>query len=518
MKENLPEISYERSMNHNYMILGKCSFFGKGEEKGSDYRTKMLLENRIPGLLPVTHRLINGESRYYYEINSLQSLDRLYDKTEIRYDGLRHLLSGCVSLFNQLEEYLLDGTQVIIKPELIYVDVEKMEPYFVCYPDYEGDVRLSFMEFVDELLTKIDHTDECAVMLGYQIYRYTRNPNYVISEIGNMMERVIANMTYREMDRAQNNLGSLRDDGCVFGNVRQYGVHKMDVPDRSANQTGTNEHIQVQNHFAMDSYEEEQDTEISKKRSGQKTKNISDLIGGIFCIFVSLCSGAIILGARLLHYFQLSGNNELYLYGAMGMAIVAAVLFFACYIKKRRQDREAGLTDEDEDSEAMEYYTAAGSERDRSSLDNSQPGNFLQNTDQSEDIARIPSNGYSHYENRAKGQVPQREYSETAYLGESVVEERVLCGHMNGREVNIPLDNLPMTVGKLASVSDFVLNDAAVSKMHARFEEHDGRVYIRDLNSTNGTVRNGELLAVNQSVALEPGDRLRFGRTSFIYC
>jgi len=28
------------------------------------------------------------------------------------------------------------------------------------------------MEFIDELLTKIDHTDERAVMLGYQIYRY----------------------------------------------------------------------------------------------------------------------------------------------------------------------------------------------------------------------------------------------------------------------------------------------------------------------------------------------------------
>lgn len=89
---------------------------------------------------------------------------------------------------------------------------------------------------------------------------------------------------------------------------------------------------------------------------------------------------------------------------------------------------------------------------------------------------------------------------------------------MNGREVNLSLDRLPMTVGKLANVSDFVIDDAAVSKMHARFEERDGRVYIRDLNSTNGTVRNGVLLEVNQSVALEPGDKLRFGRTCFTYC
>ena len=89
---------------------------------------------------------------------------------------------------------------------------------------------------------------------------------------------------------------------------------------------------------------------------------------------------------------------------------------------------------------------------------------------------------------------------------------------MNGREVSISLDRLPMTVGKLADVADFVIHDTAVSKMHARFEEHDGRVYLCDLNSTNGTVRNGVLLDVNQSVALEPGDRLRFGRTCFTYC
>lgn len=83
MNETMPDISFERSMNHNYMILHKCDFFGKGANRTADYRTRMLLENRIPGLLPVTHRLSNGESRYYYEINSLQSLDRVYDKMKL---------------------------------------------------------------------------------------------------------------------------------------------------------------------------------------------------------------------------------------------------------------------------------------------------------------------------------------------------------------------------------------------------------------------------------------------------
>lgn len=315
MREELPEISFERSMNHNYIVLSKCNFFGKCEEKGTDYRTKMLLENHIPGLLPVTHRQVNGESKFYYEINSLQSLNRLYDKSEIRYDDLTRLLSGCVRLFDRLEEYLLDGAQIIIKPELIYVDVEKMEPYFVCYPEYEGDVRLAFMEFIDEILTKIDHTDERAVMLGYQIYRYTRNPNYVMSEIGKMMEHVIVNIAQKKGQAT----GTFVEDCLpVTGQVE-----KDLIFDKSSN-------------VSRDFYEvqEEESEEHTEKETTQQKKHIADLVGGIFCVFIVLCASTILLGARVFRSIQLNRNNEFYLYGAAGMAAAAAILFSIVSLKR----------------------------------------------------------------------------------------------------------------------------------------------------------------------------------------
>lgn len=474
MREELPEISFERSMNHNYIVLSKCNFFGKCEEKGTDYRTKMLLENHIPGLLPVTHRQVNGESKFYYEINSLQSLNRLYDKSEIRYDDLTRLLSGCVRLFDRLEEYLLDGAQIIIKPELIYVDVEKMEPYFVCYPEYEGDVRLSFMEFIDEILTKIDHTDERAVMLGYQIYRYTRNPNYVMSEIGKMMEHVIVNIAQKKGQAT----GTFVEDCLpVTGQVE-----KDLIFDKSSN-------------VSRDFYEvqEEESEEHTEKETTQQKKHIADLVGGIFCVFIVLCVSTILLGARVFRSIQLNRNNEFYLYGATGMAAAAAILFFYCFLKKRKQDKITVSTriDADCSEQDMENQYAYFS-----------PALDIQRDDTKVKYSRLP---YSS------------SCGETMYLGEDVVEERMLCGRLNGKEVHISLDRLPMTVGKLASVSDLVLDDTAVSKMHARFEEHDGKIYLCDLNSTNGTVHNGVMLEVNQSVALEPGDKLRFGRTCFTY-
>lgn len=471
MKENMPEISFERSMNHNYMILRKCSYFGSCDIS-RDYRTRMLLENRIPGLLPVTHRLVNGESCYYYEINSLQSLDRLYNKTEIRYDGLLSLLSGCVKLFEGLEEYLLDGAQIIMEPAMIYLNVERMEPYFVCYPDYEGDVRLSFMEFIDELLTRIDHTDECAVMLGYQIYRYTRNPNYVISGIGNIMGYVTGELVHRQKAVATN-LAAVEED--CRENQADCAVYADD---------------------------EESDVEESPYDARRNAGKITDLAGGIFCSLVALCSGAIILGARTIHAFEPGRNSELYLFGAMAMALVAAVLFFYCHAKKRRQNME---TEQDDGDEDIMYYTDAGGGDDLQ-------GAFCKKPQE------VQPDNVQLFKSYQQDYCAQSHYGETEYLGDGVVEERLLCGRINGKEVSISLDRLPMTVGKLANMSDLVINDTAVSKMHARFEEHDGRVYVCDLNSTNGTARNGVLLGVNQSVALEPGDRLRFGRTYFTYC
>lgn len=501
MKENMPDISFERSMNHNYMILSKCSFFEKGGTQSRDYRTRMLLENRIPGLLPITHRLVNGESRYYYEINSLQSLDRLYGKTEIRYDELRRLLTGCVALFDKLEEYLLDGTQVIMKPELIYMNVEKMDPYFVCYPDYEGDVRLAFMEFIDELLTRIDHTDEHAVMLGYQIYRYTRNPNYVISGIGNM----IADMTYRKTD--------LENDRFCSTNNRQHNAEEIYADCANPGQTDIENNIGSRRCGTEFCCEDGQDEALEVTAEG-RTNNIKDLAGGIFCIVITLCSGTIILGAHTIHTFRLSGNQELYLYGAMGMALVAAALFFSCYFKKRQQNKEAGMPDEDEGDE-LSYYTAAQNEQDCHKSCSSHSQNLWEKSESTRTDTYTADRLYDSVQNT--GGVKQADCGETMHL-DGGAERRMLYGNMNGREVHISLDRLPLTIGKLANVSDFVIDDAAVSKMHARFEEHDGRVYVCDLNSTNGTVCNGVLLGVNQSVVLEPGDKLRFGRTYLTYC
>lgn len=64
------------------------------------------------------------------------------------------------------------------------------------------------------------------------------------------------------------------------------------------------------------------------------------------------------------------------------------------------------------------------------------------------------------------------------------------------------------TIGR-ASDCAVVIDDARVSKVHARIFERDGRWMVEDLGSTNGTLVNDHVLDHPENVG--PGDRIQVG-------
>ena len=64
------------------------------------------------------------------------------------------------------------------------------------------------------------------------------------------------------------------------------------------------------------------------------------------------------------------------------------------------------------------------------------------------------------------------------------------------------------TIGR-ASNCAIVIDDARVSKVHARLFQHDDRWMVEDLGSTNGTLVNDHVLDHPENVG--PGDRVQVG-------
>lgn len=108
-------------------------------------------------------------------------------------------------------------------------------------------------------------------------------------------------------------------------------------------------------------------------------------------------------------------------------------------------------------------------------------------------------------------------YSNTVYIPWTENCENKLYSMDKKFKNHIDLGNLPLTVGKLAGAVDMVINEQSMSRMHAKFSRAGNNIYITDLNSTNGTFRNGIRLAPNASEIIEPGDEIRLGKLKFIY-
>ncbi|MCM1190126.1 MAG: FHA domain-containing protein [bacterium] len=110
------------------------------------------------------------------------------------------------------------------------------------------------------------------------------------------------------------------------------------------------------------------------------------------------------------------------------------------------------------------------------------------------------------------------EYGRTVYIEQKVEAKqrpKELCTP-SGRVLAV-IDSPSVTLGKRKGEADVVLDNMSVSRLHARITEENNTFYIEDLNSTNGTFKNGLRLQPYEKRELEEGDEIQAGRVILIF-
>lgn len=73
-------------------------------------------------------------------------------------------------------------------------------------------------------------------------------------------------------------------------------------------------------------------------------------------------------------------------------------------------------------------------------------------------------------------------------------------------------------LGRNSEEVDGKIETDGISRVHARIIKREGEYYIEDLNSTNGTYVNGELLERHRLRKLNVNDWVRFGIEEYLFC
>ena len=423
------------------------------EDEAVGFAMRMLSENRLEQLLELELSDFNGKKEMAYDITSRQPLDILYEKQPMDRTDIRRLLQSVLKAGNELEQYLLDEDGLVLETAYIYGG-KKGDYRFIYDVEVSLDHDVQVESFLAFLLEHADKEDSEAVMDAFGFYQRVR-------ETGGDLVRAIRDL-FDSKD--------LSPDESA-----------KDCSKEEAWETGTDEFYLL---------EEETAGAEPAKRSVCREGRIAWLLffgvlfaGGAGLLIYTIVHFSIRSLAELLSYSGSVAGIAVTIFSALGIAGLLLV-------SGRREEKNG-----EEPKPAQTEYGRTVSEE----------GNTCEPYEEEEPVLSNDTG-------------PDAEEERTVLLDENCYrEQRILRGRIRGRQREIDLSAFPFIIGKNREQSDYVIEDNSISRIHARFTERDGSVFITDLNSLNGTFLNGIRLIPQEMRMLEAGDEVTMGRLNFTY-
>lgn len=193
------DISYRRGLEHNYLIISDNEYY-------DNYQIQMLVHNRIKGFLRLKVGSSNGRYEYNYEISSMHPISRIFEHRQLSYDNIVRIIRGISDAIRNAREYLLCENGLILIPEYIYADVESLEIAMVHFAPADSFTQDGFKQLSEFILDKVDHQDNQAVMLAYDLFKVVKVDSFVLADIDRLLEA-----TSTHMDVMDNKVNQVED-------------------------------------------------------------------------------------------------------------------------------------------------------------------------------------------------------------------------------------------------------------------------------------------------------------------
>lgn len=481
----ITKMEYQKSLNQNYLVYKN----GCGEE---NYELRMLTENQINYLLPVELRSIDGRDDIYYKIESFQSLSKVYKNREMKLEDVRMILIGLTGAIAAIQEYMLDEGHVVLLPEYIFIHTERGEVRLLFHPFYEEDIRKGIRKFADYLIGRIDHTEQQAVMMGYQFYRVVRGENFIIEDIVKLYRKESKDLIDKSQEILLEKDAEINKD--ILENkymaIDRYSTEKVNTENseyRKQREDTVNGEFHEKNKFRMkNQYVKNSDDKMETNLKKLLIFSVLALTSGIF-----LCFG--VGPYRPDHMAKV----------ILALIMLVSVLGIGKEIMHHiRNHKNYGSGENDYDEIFSDYE---------------------KKSDNGRDIWDKPEEIEMEYSKKAINAEKEQEeepviYGRTVLLSDSrKIAENILMEKRRGKEIVHQLDEFPYVIGKVKDSVNLVLNDVSVSRIHAKLTEENGQIYVQDCHSTNGTYVNGVLLEKEERIPIEADDEIRIGRITLLY-
>ena len=160
------QAEYIYSYNRNY-VKWKVQI---NTEQKVRYQYQIVTTKKLDGLLSADMYATDGEYALYYEISAMQNLKKWFAKEKINKKWMGKLIEGIHTALWSLEQYLLEGRNLLADPDHIFIHMESEKIHFVYFPYYIEEKQQDMEKLLSFLIEYADETEEDTVEALYDIY------------------------------------------------------------------------------------------------------------------------------------------------------------------------------------------------------------------------------------------------------------------------------------------------------------------------------------------------------------
>ena len=549
------EKEYVRELDHTYLI--PCDV----QVNEDEYLLQMALRGKLPGTLPLSIAGKDGRKSLRADVTACTSIASRYKTVELTGSDLRKILSTIRDISRKMPGLLMTAQDLLLDPEWIFLGPGGDE-VLLCYLPHISETEPDSIRILSEfILKRVDHSDQTAVRLAYDLFDQVSAPSYLLTDL---LTRLLAGNSEDVLNAFGTGTGRIPDSGAGMGRIPDSGAGMGRIPDSGAgigriadsgagmgriadsgagmgrvgdpyallrrkgdssaagsppvnaraggrrrddayaDQSARAMHGGGDENYAPGSdFAEFSGSNVRKLPPPGKKKSRTRFLLPAMIILSAACAA--------IFFFQMDPTQIL----GMGFLCAALIWIIRSSLEKRSGEKKNIWFDDDPDAQSDDQFYQ--------SLRNevyAQQDTYTQDTSSVRQAACAQNPSFARQAAYAQDPSAARQaaYAQgDSFTADRVPEERtrllhkarpVLVSLQKEQCPDIYLDQDHLILGKSRSLCDILLPGDTVSRKHARIERRTDGYYVTDLFSTNGTFLDGHRLESGQAVILNDGAQL----------
>lgn len=490
------EAKYYRNYTNSYLILT-----AQGEDIEKGYSCKMLLGGKVEGLLKCSVRHINSTTCLYYDISSKIALQQMYVRQKMSRAQICDMLEQLHGILEGVHAFFMEESHILLEPEYLYYDMDQKKWLCVYDPGYER-TQPPLMPLMEFLLEHADMEDQELADALFQMYELAEKGSFSVEELYMLIENGEEKEEKWQESAEAHGIETLKTEAFKI-EASKTDAQKMGMPTGEREKPEMPETLEKPYSMCTETpviSPDSKDLESGHGRSNRLFYGIFAVLsflgmGGAFCVSV---------------FYELTQQEQQILWGCAAFA--GGCLLFSIWqiirsftgSRKQEQTKAEQITEYPADYgfSAMDMTDVLSKGMYRMEQD----GRML-----------CGETSRSREEHLTKQEESIVECGDTVFFDRCTEMEYKLYATDAGNKEHIRLTDFPCTIGKMAGCADHVLQDDSVSRIHARLDKQGESIYLTDMNSMNGTYKNGLRIRPQETVEIAPGDEIRFGRLHYCF-